>query len=48
MKELVKWAWIIVLCILFAGWWIFVIIAAEAVAYLLVLWLKPEWLEKRR
>lgn len=47
MKELVKWAWLIVLIILFVGHWIFIIIGAEIVAFLLVWWLKPEWLDHK-
>ena len=45
MTELAKWAWIILLCILFLGLWIFAIIAADIVIFFLILWLKPEWLE---
>lgn len=48
MKELAKWAWLILLSILFFGWWTFVIIAVEIVAlfiyYLVIL---PK-IEKRR
>ncbi len=44
MTELAKWVWIILLGVLFAGWWFFAIIAADLVVYLLILWLKPEWL----
>lgn len=45
MTELAKWAWILLLIILFAGPWVFAIIAADVAAFLLVWWLKPEWLE---
>ena len=44
MTELAEWAWIILLIILFVGPWIFAIIAFDIVVFLLVLWLKPEWL----
>lgn len=46
MTELAKWAWLILLIILFVGPWIFAIIAADIVIFLLVLWLKPEWIDK--
>jgi hypothetical protein len=34
-----------ILCILFLGSWTFVIIGVDVVAFLLVMWLKPEWLK---
>lgn len=46
MTELAKWAWIILLIILFVGPWIFAIIAFDIVVFFLVYWLKPEWLDK--
>ena len=46
MTELAKWAWLILLIILFTGPWIFAILAADVVVFLLVAWLKPEWLKK--
>jgi hypothetical protein len=46
MTELAKWAWILLLCILFLGPWTFVIIGVDIVVLSLVMWLKPEWLEK--
>ena len=46
MTELAKWAWLILLIILFLGWHFFVIIAIDVVAFILIAWLKPEWLEK--
>ena len=46
MTELAKWAWILILCVLFLGYWTFVLIGVDLVAVLLVMWLKPEWLEK--
>ena len=46
MSELAKWAWILILCVLFLGSWTLVIIGVDIVAVLLVMWLKPEWLEK--
>jgi len=45
MTELAKWAWILLLCILFFGHWTFVIIAVDVVVLVLVAWLKPEWLK---
>lgn len=46
MKEVAKWAWILLLIILFAGPYVFVVIAIDIVLFILVAWLKPEWLEK--
>ena len=45
MTELAKWAWLILLCILFLGIWTFVIIGVDIVVFLFVMWLKPEWLK---
>ena len=36
MTELAKWAWLLLLIILFVGPWIFAIIAVDVVAFLLV------------
>ena len=46
MTELAKWAWIILLIILFVGPWIFAIIAADILIYLLIRHYKPEWIDK--
>ena len=46
MTELAKWAWILLLCILFLGMWTFVIIGVDIVAVVFIMWLKPEWLQK--
>jgi hypothetical protein len=46
MTELAKWAWIIVLIIFFVGTDILWFILADVVVFLLILWLKPEWLDK--
>ena len=46
MNELAKWAWLLLLSILFFGWWTFVIIAIDVVAFIFIAWLKPEWLDK--
>lgn len=46
MTELAKWAWLILLIILFVGPYIFVVLGVEVAAFLLVRWLKPEWLER--
>ena len=32
--------------ILWIGHWIFVILAIDVVAFILIAWLKPEWLDK--
>lgn len=46
MNELAKWAWIIVLTILGFGPWAILIIGIDIVAYLLIVWLKPKWIDK--
>ena len=46
MTEIAKWAWIILLIVLFFGPWIFAILAADVILFLLLKWLKPEWVEK--
>ena len=46
MKELAKWAWIILLALLYVGPYIFLVVLADVIVFLLVLWLKPEWIEK--
>lgn len=46
MTELAKWAWIIVLIIFFVGYDFLWFIAADVVVFLLIWWLKPEWLDK--
>jgi hypothetical protein len=46
MNELAKWAWLLLLAILWIGHWIFVILAIDVVAFILIAWLKPEWLDK--
>lgn len=46
MNELAKWAWIILLSILFLGKWFLVIIAVDVIIFCLVVWLKPEWIDK--
>lgn len=46
MKELAKWSWILLLMILYFGLWTFAIIGGIILVFLLVMWLKPEWLNK--
>ncbi len=46
MNELAKWAWVVLLGILFLGHWFFVIVAVEVVVLVLICWLKPEWLQR--
>lgn len=46
MTELAKWAWIIVLIVFFVGENIIWYILGFVVVYLLIRWLKPEWLDK--
>ena len=46
MSELAKWAWLILLIVLFVGSYVFVVIAIDILAFILVAWLKPEWLDK--
>lgn len=47
MSELAKWAWIILLIILFLGPYAFIIFGFNLVALILVAWLKPEWLKRK-
>ena len=46
MNSIAKWAWILLLAILFAGPYVFVLIIVDVVLFLIILWLKPEWIEK--
>ena len=46
MQELAKWVWIILITIFFIGPWVFVYIGLIALVYFLLLWLKPEWIDK--
>ena len=45
MKELSKWAWIILLCILGLGFWFFYIMAAFTLIFLIIIKFRPEWVE---
>lgn len=46
MTSLAKWAWIVLLVLLFVGPWIFAILAADVIVFFLIRWLRPEWLDK--
>ena len=46
MVEIAIWAWIIFLGLLFCGWHIFIYFGIGVVTYFLIMWLKPEWLDK--
>jgi len=46
MTDLAKWVWIFLIIIFFVGSDIFYIIGVALVVFLLVLWLKPEWLNR--
>lgn len=46
MNELAKWAWIILLMILFMGPYMWIVLGVYALAYALILWLKPNWIDK--
>lgn len=46
MTELAKWAWIVLLIVLFIGPWVFAILAADLIIFGLVWYFKPEWLKK--
>ena len=46
MNELAKWAWLILLIILFAGPWTIVILGVDLLIILIVWLLKPEWMSK--
>jgi len=45
MTELAKWAWLILLCLLFAGPLMIWAAIAAVVFWVLVAWLKPEWID---
>ena len=46
MTQLVKMIWLAILVIFFVGINIVWFILAEIVVFMLILWLKPEWLDK--
>ena len=46
MTELAKWAWLILLIILFAGPWTAVILLGDLLLLLVVYLAKPEWFKK--
>ena len=46
MVELVKWVWLIVLIVLFVGFDFLIILGICAVIFILVAWLKPEWMKR--
>lgn len=45
MNELAKWFWIAILCVLYFGWWLFVILGIYLVCLGLVRLFKPDWLK---
>lgn len=46
MAAIAKWAWLVLLIILFAGPCALVIIAVDALAVIIVAFIRPEWLSK--
>jgi len=44
MNSLAKWVWAILLCILFPS--TLIVAGVIIVLYILIAWLKPEWLDK--
>ena len=46
MKKLAFWAWMVVFVLLTIGHYFFWWLLAEAVLFLLVWWLRPEWIDK--
>ena len=46
MNELAKWAWIILLMVLFMGPYMWIVLGVYLLAYALILWLKPKWIDK--
>lgn len=46
MNKLAKIVWMVVFVLLFLGPAIFFILFVDAVAVLLIAWLKPEWLDR--
>ena len=47
MKGLAIAVWVVLLGILFFGWYIFAVFAIEFVAVGLMMYYKPEWFEKK-
>ena len=45
MTQLAKWAWFFFLASLFIGPWVFAVIGLSAMAFLLIYWFKPHWLD---
>ena len=46
MNELAKWAWIILLMILFMGKWMWIVLGVYLLIYALIVWFKPKWIDK--
>jgi len=46
LSEIAKWAWLVLLVAIWIGPWMFAIIAADLIIFVLIVWLKPEWLDK--
>lgn len=45
MSPPIKWAWIILLIILFMGEWVIGVFIFYAVVYILIVLFKPKWLK---
>lgn len=48
MKELAKWIWIVLIVVLFLGTNVFLVVAINIVIIMLIWWLKPEWINKKK
>jgi hypothetical protein len=46
MKSLAICVWVVLICVFLIGPWVLVYVGIILGVYLLLLWLKPEWLDK--
>ena len=46
MSNFAKWAWMILLIVLFMGGWVFAVLIFYVVLFFLLSMFKPEWLKK--
>jgi hypothetical protein len=46
MKSLAIWVWVVLICVFLIGPWVLVYVGIIVGVYLLLLWLKPEWIDK--
>ena len=46
MKSLAIWVWIVLIGVFLIGPWVLVYVGIIVGVYLLLLWLKPEWIDR--